>query len=117
MESRTFQTKIQPTIDEYRQKACLHPDRQPSSPFTLPSFNNHVHPPPTADNIPQETEPIGFSHSGCSSLTSHQTGIDEEIKILGRMTNILFDNEEIEGSKLNPIMVYDSNDEPREYHG
>ena len=24
MESRTFQMKIQPMVDEYRQKACLH---------------------------------------------------------------------------------------------
>ena len=75
MESRTFWTKIQPTVDEYRWKACLHQDRRSSSPFTLPSFNNHIHPPPTADDIPQETEPYGFSRSSCSSsiMIQHHT--------------------------------------------
>ena len=53
MESRAFRTKIQPIVDKYRRKACLHQDRQLSYPYTLPSFNNHVHPPPTADDIPQ----------------------------------------------------------------
>ena len=85
MKSRTFRMKIQPIVDEYQWKACLYWDRQLSFPSTLPSFNNHVHPPPTADDIPQETAPYEFS-SGCSSSTSHQAGIDEEIKMLGRMT-------------------------------
>ena len=49
MKSRTFQMKIQPIVDKYQCKACLYQDIQSSSPFTLPSFNNHVHPPPTAD--------------------------------------------------------------------
>ena len=92
MENITFGTKIQPTVDEYLRKACLHQDRRSSSPFTLPSFNNHIHPPPTADDIPHETEPYRFSRSGCSSSTSHQANIDEEIKMLGRITNIEFDD-------------------------
>ena len=82
LESRTFRTKIQPIADEYRQNACLHRDRQSSSPSTLLSFNNHVHPPPAADDISHETAPYEFSCSSCSSSTSHQAGIDEEIKML-----------------------------------
>ena len=65
----------------------------------------------------QETEPYRFSHSSCSSSTSHQAGIDEEIKMLGRMTNIVFDEEGMEGSKSNPIIVYDSNNEPENGEG
>ena len=117
MGSRTFRTKIQPIVDKYWQKASLHQDRQSPSPSTLPSFNNHVHPPPTADDIPQETAPYKFSHSSCSSSTSHQAGINEEIKMLGRMMNIVFDNKEMEGSKSNLIIVYDSNDEPENGKG
>ena len=83
----------------------------------LPSFNNHVHPPPTADDIPQETALYEFSCSSCSSSTSHQAGIDEEIKMLGRMTNIVFDDKGMEGSKSNPIIVYNSNDEPENSKG
>ena len=97
MESRTFRSKIQPIVDEYRRKACLHRDRQSSYPSTLPSFNNHVHSLPTVDDIPQETTPDEFSHSSCSSSTSRQPGIDEEIKMLGGMTNIVFDDEGMEG--------------------
>ena len=117
MESRTFRTKIQPIVDKYWRKACLHWDRWSSYPSTLPFFNNHVHSPPTADEIPQETAPYEFSHSSCSSSTSHQPGINEEIKMLGRMTNIVFDNEGMEWLKLNPIIVYDSNDEPENSEG
>ena len=107
MESRTFRTKIQPIVDEYRRKAHLHRDRRSSYPSTLPSFNNHVHSLPTVDDIPQETTPDEFSRSSCSSSTSRQPGIDEEIKMLGGMTNIVFDDEGMEGSKSNPIIVYD----------
>ena len=109
--------KIQPIVDEYRRKACLHQDRQLSYPSTLFSFNNHVHSPPTVDDIPQETTPYKFSRSSCSSSTSHQAGIDEEIKMLGRMTNIVFDDKGMEGSKSNPIIVYNSNDEPENSKG
>ena len=99
--------KIQPIVDKYRRKACLHQDRRSSYPSTLPSFNNHIHSPPTVDDIPQETTPYEFSCSSCSSSTSRQPGIDEEIKMLGGMTNIVFDNEGMEGLKSNPIIVYD----------
>ena len=115
IESRTFRMKIQPIVDEYWRKACLHRDRQSSYPSTLPSFNNHIHSPPTADDIPQETAPYEFSCSSCSSSTSHQAGIDEEIKMLGRMTNIVFDGEGMEGSKL--IIVYNSNNELEDSNG
>ena len=37
--------------------------------------------------------------------------------MLGRMTNIVFDDKEMEGSKSNPIIVYDSNDEPENGEG
>ena len=37
--------------------------------------------------------------------------------MLERMMNIVFDNKEIEGSKMNPIMVNDSNDEPENGKG
>ena len=51
-------------------------------------------------------------------VRQHHTRLgDEEIKMLGRMTNIVFDDEGMEGLKLNPIIVYDSNDEPKNGEG
>ena len=115
MESRTFRTKIQPIVEEYRRKAHLMEDRRSSYPFSLSPFNNHVNPPPTVVNMPRDpelSELYMFNRSGHSSLTSHQTTTDEEIMMVGSLTNIVVDKGEVEGSKSNPIMVHDSNDEP-----
>ena len=42
MESRTFRTKIQPIVDEYRRKACLHLDDRLIHPLYPPSTTTSI---------------------------------------------------------------------------
>jgi hypothetical protein len=102
MDCRTFRTLINPTVQEYRQRAHFHPYERSPSPLAPPSSNNHVDPP--------------------RASTSHHVDINEEVNRLLSETNIVFDDKEpanghqngivqgVPGSKWNPIVIRDDKD-------
>ena len=95
MESRTFQTKIQPIIHQYRRRighTRYHPyDRTPSP-------ADSINPP--------------HSRSGGSSLGSYCTAIDEEPGSKWNPIVVDQDHRQVEGSVENPIIILD--DEKKE---
>ena len=111
MESRTFQTKIQPIVHQYRRRNGhtryrYHPyDRTPSP-------ADSIDPPHNIDDLYREANQLLHRHSGGSSLESYCTAIDETLGSKWNPIVVDHDHRQVEGSRENPIVI--SNDEKKE---
>ena len=111
MESRTFQTKIQPIVHQYRRRNGhtryrYHPyDRTPSP-------ADSIDPPHNINDLSQETNQFLHRHSGGSSLGSYCTTIDETLGSKWNPIVVDHDHRQVEGSRENPIVI--SNKEKKE---